>query len=173
MKEHEKIYLDKEGYNNFLQDIEHIKEELSKLRIEKAEAYRSSSGDDFHDNFAFEDAENRERGLLYKLSEKLTALQRVVIIQNNKVDDIVEVNDVVSLTIDFGEKQTNLYRLSGTQDFDLDGNIINVSINSPLGKAIYLKKIGESVSYNVKGNEFKVQINSKIEQESLENRKHI
>ena len=52
----------------------------------------------------------------------------------------------------------NIYAL----DLNFDNDIEEVTVNSPLGKAIYLKKIGDTVTYKVKDNDYIVIIKEKI-----------
>ncbi len=165
MNEFDKIYLDKKGYEKLLRDIEDIKTKLGDLRKNKSDAYENG-GDGFHDNFAFEDSERNERMLIRTLAERTAFLEKVVIINSQTNDEIVDINDLVSLTIDFGDDiETNIYRLIGTaDDASIDG-IINVSLNSPLGKAIYGSRVGSDTKYNVENSTFLVHINEKVKEE--------
>lgn len=168
MNTNNRIYLDQKGYDRVVQEIEELRKKLNKLRLDKSYAYENS-GDGFHDNFAFEEAERNERILMYEITSRLEMLNNAIIVQNQKQDNIVDVNDVVSLTIDFGEKETNLYRLVGSSNFLSNDGITNISLNSPLGQAIYLKSVGSSVTYSVNGEFFPVFINSKVDNKILDN----
>lgn len=164
MNEFEKVYLDKKGYEKLLKDIDDIRTKLENLRKNKSDAYENG-GDGFHDNFAFEDSERNERMLIRTLAERTAFLEKVVIVDSQANDDFVDINDLVSLTIDFGDDtETSVYRLIGTADADEIDGIINVSLNSPLGRAIYGNKIGSNTSYKVGNNTFLVCINSKVKE---------
>ena len=107
------IFMDEAGFKAHLQSIEDLKERLNKLRQEKAYAYENG-GDGFHDNFAFEDAERKERELLYQIGQKTEEIDRIVIVEK-KEEDSIGVNDIVSLTIVSGETSTTgLYKLVST-----------------------------------------------------------
>ena len=70
--------------------------------------------------------------------------------------DIVNVNDVVSLNLLFAkdDKEFITIRLvGGTSEKDDE-----VSLNSPLGKAIYRKKIGDVAMYTVNDKKINVEI---------------
>ena len=164
MKNNEKIYLDEKGYESLQKDINKKKEELEELRKSRSDAYENG-GDGFHDNFAFEELERKERQLIKTLTEREELLERAVLVDIQKDEKVVDVNDVVSLTIDFGDKkETGVYRLIGTIDIDDHEDIISITLNSPLGKAIYLSSVGKDVTYIVGNNTFFVHINNKIKE---------
>lgn len=144
-----------------------IKKQLSNLRKEKADAYENG-GDGFHDNFAFEDAERVERGILYEIQEKTAQLDRIVIVEK-KAEDVVEINDILSLTITSPKSvTTNLYKLIATFQLPTgEEPYINVSLNSPIGQAIFHKNIGEEVKCNINGNETLITIGNKVKEEVL------
>ena len=56
----DKIYLDRAGYEQYLQEIEEIREKLNNNGKIKSEAYAGAVGDGWHDNFEFEDAKREE-----------------------------------------------------------------------------------------------------------------
>ena len=171
MEKKEIVYLDKVGYEKLLEEINKIREELKELKLNKSDAYENG-GDGFHDNFSFEDSERRERALIYLLAERTEYLERVEIVNKQDKNDIIDIGDLVSLTIDFdGEKETDTYRLTGLSDASIDDGIINVTLNSPLGKVIYLQNVGIDTSYFVDNNKFLVHINEKISEEKLDNSK--
>ena len=158
-----KIYLNKEGYEKYLADIENLRKQILKNNLEKSDAYENC-GDGFHDNFTFEQAEQKERGLTFQLEQKIKGLENIVIVENQNDENKVDINDVVILTIDFGDDiETDKYRLIASDPINHGDGIINISVNSPLGDAIYLKSIGEEVFYSVGGNRFQVHIDSKME----------
>lgn len=52
-KELEKIYMDNQSYQKFLAEIASLEKLLIDNNRQKGEAYSGSSGDGWHDNFAF------------------------------------------------------------------------------------------------------------------------
>ena len=60
----DKIYLDQEGYKNYLKEIEVIKEKIQKNSIDISEYIGDDAyGDGWHDNFAYEQAIKKENCL--------------------------------------------------------------------------------------------------------------
>ena len=57
------------------------------------------------------------------------------------------------------DKETEIFLLSGSYTTKSDQEI---TLNSPLGRAIYLQKIGSIVSYKTSGKTIKVHILEKV-----------
>lgn len=156
----DKIYLDEEGYKEQLASIEEVKEKLRNLEKEKTEGYYAAVGDGWHDNFAYEDAVRQERMLFNELDNRKEELSRIMVIKRGKNSNIVDIEDIVTLEIDFNNDVDRCtYKLVAHKSKSDD----EISINSPLGKAIYKKKYGSNVEYRVKDNTFKVHIIEKTD----------
>ena len=119
----------------------------------------------FHDNFGFEQAEIQERGVLKQIRDLKHEIETATIIETKNLNsDSVEVGSVVTLSVDYGDedkeiicgKLVALPKNSGL-------NQSQISLNSPIGKAIFTKKVGDEVSCTLpNGNKIKIVI-SKIE----------
>ena len=71
----DKIYLDQDGYENYLKEIDRIREKIRKNSSDISEfASDDAYGDGWHDNFAYEQAIQKENALMYELNEKLKGL---------------------------------------------------------------------------------------------------
>ena len=158
------FYVDKKGYQKLLEEVEEADRKLREHRKTRGDSYSSSAGDGWHDNFDFEEMERQERLLSGDLQTKQKRLKNAIIVDKQDNENVVDIGDVLSLTLIFGEddEETDIYKLSGTEAFSKDEDYNIVSINSPLGQAIYLKPIGEVVKYKVNGNSFDVRINEKV-----------
>lgn len=65
-------------------------------------------------------------------------------------DDVININDIVEVKMSFFEEEdeTMCFKLiNGEIDFKAD--IQEVSVSSPLGSAVYGKKINDNISYEV------------------------
>jgi len=82
----------------------------------------------------------------------------------NQLNNIVNVNDIVTLSFIFGEDdiETDLYKLVEDNLVNKDNQYITITMNSPLGKAINHNEVGSVVSYTVENETFKVKIEEKI-----------
>lgn len=152
MKKEEKIYLDSAGYEKYLQEIESLKEKIQKNACDMS-LYASDDayGDGWHDNFAYEEAMRKERMLFFELNQKLQGLNHIQILDQEVTNDFVCIGTYVEILFD-GEDDTEVYQITGSTSSDLEGEIPLITITSPLGKAIYRKRIGEKFQYEI-GNE--------------------
>ena len=160
----EKILVDIEGYKQFYQEIERIKEELTNNASKGGEAYKDAIGDGWHDNFAFESAMAEERKIRAKLEKMYSEQSKLEIVDVSGYDDNkVNINDIVKIRIIYsvGDIEEEIVKLTGKYIPDTGIKIQEISLNSPLGKAIYMKDIGSFTFYVVGDKEFKVEIMSK------------
>lgn len=159
-----KIYLDQQGYNNLLKNIEILKERIQENNIGRKNAFDASAGDGW-DSPEFEEIERKERMLLGELKKCYDELSRAVIVERHDETDIIDVGDTVRVDLYFSEDdfEEQLFKLvGGTPNFDLSEEIQEVSINSPMGSSVYKKKVGEQSSYSVNNRQFTVFIKEKL-----------
>ena len=154
----EKIYLDEKGYQEYLKEIDILKEKIRKNSIDMAE-YQSDDayGDGWHDNFAYEQAMQKDIALSYELNNKLKGLDNIVIVKKNNNSNIVDINSKVEIRFD-DEDDTEVYILSGGSTSNIVDNIPSITLNSPLGKAIYKKKKDDIFTYKIGNVEHKGKI---------------
>ena len=168
----EEILVDENGYKQFFEELKRL-EDLSRSNSALgSEVYKDAVGDGWHDNFAFDEANMQERMILGQLRECYLKLERAEIVEKHDDDTLVDVNDIVTVDMIFGpddseELEFKLVGSVGAHTSDKSG-IQEVSINSPLGKSVYHKKVGEKASYKVESRVFNVEIISKISEKELE-----
>ena len=139
--------------------IDKKREELKELGKYKGSAYEEE-GDGFHDNFAFEQAEIKERGLLREIADLQSKLDEAEIIdikeEANNADGKVAIGSKVTVKLKFdGIEEEETYTITGGY-----GNMLKniVSIESPLGKCLIDKTVGFEGSYTVNENVTEVKI---------------
>lgn len=143
----DKIYLDEDGYQNYLKEIEELREKIRKNNVDISEFISDDAyGDGWHDNFAYEQAINKESSLLYELDKKKRGLSKIEIVTKKNNNNKVELGSVV--TVKIGE-DLEKYKLIGNTVSNFNEVIPNITLNSPLGKAIFNKKSGDIFSYLV------------------------
>jgi len=160
------IYLDESGYQEFLDYIDKLINDLKECGKEMGESYRDYVGDGWHDNPAYEAAQVRERRVSSQIQHFNNLLSDIEIIKPTKFKDKVNINDVVEIKLTFkdGSSDIEKYKLLGSYFSKEEDNITGISINSLLGSAIYKKKIGSTVSYELdNGNIVNAEILNKIE----------
>ena len=153
-----KLKLTQEGLEKLTRELESKKEELWELGKYKSQA-AANEGDTWHDNFAFEKTEIRERGLIRQINELQEHINTAEIIQGEKVksSDIVGVGSHVTVSLKFSQEEVEELSFFLTGSFG-DASSEYVSINSPIGECIIGKKVGFEGRYTVNGHEINVKI---------------
>ena len=104
--------------------------------------------------------------LTTNIKHKLDGLKRIVILDEVE-QDIINVNDIVTVNMIYPEiEETITFELVAGMP-DLGSRIMKISVNSPLGKAVYQRKIGEELSYMVDNEKVNIQIISKTKPKTL------
>ena len=131
-------------------DIEDLKEEIEFSKNERPkileELKEARAQGDLSENFEYHCAKrkNNQNNSRIRYLEKL--IDTANIIEDNAGDDQVGIGDEITVWFeDEGEEET--YTLLSTLKSDTLNNII--SIESPLGKALRYKKVGDRVKVNV------------------------
>lgn len=162
MKEKREIrYLDEEGYDKYIEEIKETRKELAKIKASKHDAYNATSSNSLGDNFDFEETERLEVMTLGKLKRLVEGLQDIVIVkEQEKKEDTVNLNDCVELSLYIKEEQEiEKFKLVAYRDANNeDEEYTSISLSSPIGRAIYGRKIGETIPYSVGNDKFKVKI---------------
>ena len=142
-----KIYLDEKGYQEYLNAIDNLKEKIQKNSRDMSE-YQSDDayGDGWHHNFAYEQAMQKDNSLNYELKNKMKDLKNIVVVKSSGNPNIADIGATIELEFD-GEVE--YYLLSGGYNSDFEKEIPVITLNSPLGVAIYKKKIGDSFEYKI------------------------
>lgn len=160
----EKIKLNQKGYEEYLQAIAKKEKELADLRIYKG-TEAIYQGDNWHDNPTLYQVELKEQTLMKEIAEMKHKLQNAELVENLGDDNLIDIGNVLKIDMIYSndDKEEEIVKLVATAlSFDIDSQIQEISVNSPLGKAIYHKKIGEVVTYKVKDKTFTIVIKEKI-----------
>ena len=161
----EKIKLNKQGYEDYLKAIAEKEKKLADLRMYKG-TDAIFQGDNWHDNPTLYQAELQERSLMREIAEMKHKLQNnVEIVENLGVEEIIDIGDVVKIDMIFSEddREEEIFKLvATTPNLKFDAEIQEVSINSPIGNAMYHKKVGEIATYKVQDKTFTLQIKEKV-----------
>lgn len=153
-RKNEKIYLDRKGYEQYLQEIQDIRNQLNNNGKLKAESYESAVGDGWHDNFEFENAKREELRIMGLLKEKIEGLSRIVIIDEHMNKELIDINDYVTVDMIFDDEEETeqlSFQLVASSAPKFNSETQEIALSSPLGKAVYQKKIGDQTSYEVAG----------------------
>lgn len=154
------ILVDKNGYEQFLEELEKLKSDLLNNAVSGSEAYRDAIGDGWHDNFAFEESMRIERNVTSKIEKMLNEKQRLKIVEMGNYDkQIIDINDILKVQIKYDENDIEDYTLKLTGKYlpSSKNEFQEISLNSPIGKALYLKNINDKLFYTI--NDKVIEIN--------------
>ena len=161
----DKIYLTNEGIEEYKNEIEILKAKLSKINTEKSEAYSGAIGDGWHDNFAYEDAKRQEDKIVAQINSLVSDSNYIEIVNDDEYyDNKVNINDIIELKFKYedGSIDIDKFKLTGNWKSKDCDDYQEITLNSPLGKAIYMKKIESKVEYIVNDKLIVVDILKKI-----------
>ena len=150
------IYLDDEGLklykesiNNLIKNVDRVNDEISKLR-----------NDLKHDNIdKINELYDLRDQMIRKIEDKRNTLTLVKLIDKENNENILNLGDYATIELDFGDndKETCLIKLVSVESYTENG-MECVSINSPLGRALYRKNVGEKTYYMVNNNKVNVTL---------------
>ncbi len=155
------ILLDKNGYKQYLDEIEKMKDQIDSIASTGSSAYKEAVGDGWHDNFAFEETMRENRTVNAKLNSLRDNKKYIKVIKSVKEKvDIVNIGNKVRISITYGKDDIEEYDILLTGNYlpNLDGDITEITLNSPIGKAIYLKKVNEAIKTKINDKEVVIKI---------------
>ena len=156
------ILVDEEGYNQFIEELEKLKALSIDNGMIGSEAYESAVGDGWHDNFSFEQNMRESRSIAKMIDKMLDDKNKLKKIKVPKYEkDCINIGDTIELSIkyDLDDIETETIKLTGKYIPNTKGKIPEITLNSPLGKAIYLKKITDkNIYYYVNDNKIEIEI---------------
>lgn len=165
----EQLKLNKQGYEEYLQNIKKKEKELADVRMYKGTT-AINQGDNWHDNPILYQTEMKEQFLMREIAEMKHKLLSIEIIDKQGDDSLIDIGDVVKIDMIFSssDHEEYIFKLVAKDPlFDMNGyieeDIEEVSINSPLGNALYLKKIGDIATYKVEDRTITIELKEKIE----------
>lgn len=136
------IPMDQDGYNRLTLEIEAARSELQRIQQSLSEQMRSQRSDD-----ALMDAcgfITLERQAAKKLDDLLMKKQNAQIVESNHAADVIGFGSIVKIL--FMEDSDSTMELKVVSASPRDGE---VSVQSPIGKALYGHKVGDVIGYNV------------------------
>src|ERR1700733_13804065 len=133
--------------------LEKKREEMYKAKIDVQDRIRKAASlGDLSENAEYHFAKEENRSLERELKRRHVA----VVSTDNVPDDIVFLGHTVKL-LDLYDDSEQLVRLVG-EAMPMDGDVMPVSVNSPMGEALMKARVGDTVKVKApRGvNEFKI-----------------
>ncbi len=158
MKEY--IY-DEVGYQKLLDKMKELQKKHDVNSLQLAKSFQDATGDGAHDNSEFETLLTNERLIVSQMQFLQNQLDSAKIIKTKKLpNNVVNINDTIKIgfVLDSEELDIDTFKLVGGDSQEKN----EISINSPLGKALYEQKVGSKITYMVNDNPLNVIIVEKI-----------
>lgn len=153
------VYVSKKGLEEYQSVIDAYKVQLAQLRSTSA-SYGINTTDDYRRS----EYDREENALVSTIARLQKELSEMVVVDEKLIDEsLVNIDDIVVVKMESnGEASVEKFELTGgIPSVGRENEIQKISINAPLGKAIYKKKVGDTSSYVVGNRKFVITIMSK------------
>ena len=156
MENQSKIYVTRQGYNEYIEALASAEEKYAEV-LKSRPNYGQNASDNYRSNVY--DSEVRVyRNTVSSLKDTIARL--VVIEKEDSQESVVGLGEIVTVMSEDGEVRQ--FKLTGGMPrLDVNAEVLEITINSPMGKAIYKSRVGDTVSYSVNKNNFSATILSK------------
>ena len=146
------VYLTREGFKKFEEELAHLKNEK---RPEVAERIRKAKEfTDTVDNAEYDDAKAEQAFMEGRIQDLEYELANAVIIDDHPAADYVRLGSKVTVSDTTGEQE--MYTIVGSAEADPRRGYI--SNESPVGRALLGKRIGEQVDVVAPGGSFNLKV---------------
>ncbi len=147
--------VDKVGYERLKAEIEVAEKHLQEIRDAKAEQQCGTTYDAIWSNPILFQLAAQEEQAINRLNDLKHKMKNAEIVESEKVANCINLGSVVHLVI-FPDLSLTVKLVSNSPK---DGEI---SLESPLGQAIYGKKCDDVVSYMVSGRSINRELKAKV-----------
>ena len=160
------ILVDTDGFNQYYEELNKLKDLSLSIASIGSESYADAVGDGWHDNFAFEDTMRESRKIASRINKMLEDEKNLKIVDRKSTsDDIIDIGDILMIKViyDIDDIEEYTIKLTGKYMIDNNAKIKEVSLNSPIGRSIYLKNINDDdIGYYVNDKKISIKIINKI-----------
>lgn len=156
------ILVDTDGFNQYYEELNRLKDISLSIASIGSESYADAVGDGWHDNFAFEDTIRESRKNASRINKMLEDEKYLKIVDKKSTsDDIIDIGDILKIKViyDIDDIEEYTIKLTGKYMIDNNAKIKEVSLNSPIGRSIYLKNINDNdIGYYVNDKRISIKI---------------
>lgn len=156
------ILVDIDGFNQYYEELNKLKDLSLSIASIGSESYADAVGDGWHDNFAFEDTMRESRKIASRINKMLEDEKNLKIVDKKRAsDDIIDIGDILMIKViyDIDDIEEYTIKLTGKYMINNDAKIKEVSLNSPIGRSIYLKSINDNdICYYVNDKKISIKI---------------
>lgn len=156
------VLVDTEGFNQYYEELNRLKDLSLSIASIGSESYADAVGDGWHDNFAFEDTMRESRKIASRIDKMIEDEKNLKIVDKKRTsDDIIDIGDILMIRViyDIDDIEEYTIKLTGKYMINNDTKIKEVSLNSPIGRSIYLKSINDNdICYYVNDKKISIKI---------------
>lgn len=156
------ILVDTDGFNQYYEELNKLKDLSLSIASIGSESYADAVGDGWHDNFAFEDTMRESRKIASRIDKMIEEEKNLKIVDKKSTsDDIIDIGDIIEIRViyDIDDIEEYIIKLTGKYMIDNNAKIKEVSLNSPIGRSIYLKNINDDdIGYYVNDKKISIKI---------------
>lgn len=160
------VLVDIDGFNQYYKELNRLKDISLSIASIGSESYADAVGDGWHDNFAFEDTMRESRKIASRINKMLEDEKNLKIVDKKRAsDDIIDIGDILMIKViyDIDDIEEYTIKLTGKYMIDNNAKIKEISLNSPIGRSIYLKNINDDdIGYYVNDKKISIKIINKI-----------
>ena len=160
------VLVDTDGFNQYYEELNRLKDISLSIASIGSESYADAVGDGWHDNFAFEDTMRESRKIASRINKMLEDEKYLKIVdKKSNSDDIIDIGDIIKIKViyDIDDIEEYTIKLTGKYMIDNNAKIKEVSLNSPIGRSIYLKNINDNdIHYYINDKNISIKIINKI-----------
>lgn len=159
------VLVDTDGFNQYYEELNKLKDLSLSIASIGSESYADAVGDGWHDNFAFEDTMRESRKIASRINKMLEDEKYLKIVDKKSTsDDIIDIGDILKIKViyDIDDIEEYTVKLTGKYMIDNNAKIKEISLNSPIGRSIYLKNINDDIGYYVNDKKISIKIINKI-----------
>ena len=155
------ILVDRDGYEQFMDVFEKLKNSMNDIATSGSEEYRNAVGDGWHDNFAYEELKRDEKKVSAQIEKMIGEKKQLKVIDNTlKKDELINIGDILKIEVIYDKSDVEVFEIKLTGKYlpDLESNIQEISLNSQMGRALYLKNVHNKILYKIHDEEVEIKV---------------
>ena len=158
------VLVDQTGYKQYYEELERLKELSQTIASIGSTSYADAVGDGWNDNFAFEDTMRESRKIAVRIDKLLEDEQYLKVVERKNIPNTIDIGDILLIKIiyDINDIEEYTIKLTGKYMPNNNAKIKEISLNSPLGRSIYLKNINDDIYYYVNDKKINIKIKEKL-----------
>ena len=158
------VLVDMDGFNQYCEELKRLKELSLTIASIGSSSYADAVGDGWHDNFAFEESMRESRKIAVRIDKMLEDEKYLKIVERKNIPNTIDIGDTLLIEVIYDIDDIEEYTIKLTGKYILDNNakIKEISLNSPIGRSIYLKNINDDIYYYVNDKKISIKMKEKL-----------